>query len=241
MIGNVFITGVSSGIGWGLARQYLSQDWRVYGLSRREPADLAANPNFRFESVDLSNPERVEPGVKKLLTGLDRIHLVILNAGVLGRVADMSDITAEELRAVLETNLIANKGVLDAVFSMGIPVQQVVAISSGASTTAKRGWNAYAISKAALNMMVGLYATERPETHFCALAPGIVDTAMQDHISSVPADERFASLDMLRSAKGSPLMPKPDVAAVRLADGIAKATQYPTGAYLDIHSLVRRT
>jgi hypothetical protein len=89
-------------------------------------------------------------------------------------------------------------------------------------------------------MMIGLYAAERPETHFCALAPGIVDTPMQDQISDLPRDERFSSLDMLRSAKGSPMMPKPEVASSRLVEGIAKVTKYPSGSFLDIHSLVKR-
>jgi NAD(P)-dependent dehydrogenase (short-subunit alcohol dehydrogenase family) len=128
---------------------------------------------------------------------------------------------------------------IDAVFAQGLPVMQVVAISSGAATKANRGWNVYSISKAALNMMIALYATERPETHFLALAPGIVDTPMQDQISEMPREDRFSSLDMLRTAKGSPMMPKPDEAAPRLVDGIAKATKFPSGSFLDIHSLVK--
>ena len=166
---------------------------------------------------------------------------MVLNAGILGRVADMREITVEEFREVMEVNLLANKVLLDAVFAQNIPVLQVVAMSSGAATTANRGWNAYSISKAALNMMIALYATERPETHFAALAPGIIDTPMQDQISQMPREGRFASLDMLRTAKGTPMMPKPEEAAARLVDGIAKATKFPSGSFLDINSLVKRS
>ena len=241
MVGNVFITGVSSGIGWGLAREYLAQGVEVYGISRREPKDFAAQTHFKFCSIDLGDFNLAAHKIPELLRTAQRLDLVVLNAGVLGRVADMSDITADEFRHVLEINLIANKVVLDTLFSLKIPIQQVVAISSGAATTANRGWNAYAISKAALNMMIALYATERPETHFCALAPGIVDTQMQDQIFDMPREQRFASLDMLRTAKGSPMMPKPEAAAARLIDGIAKAPKYPSGSFLDIHSLVKRS
>ncbi|HEX7861557.1 MAG TPA: SDR family NAD(P)-dependent oxidoreductase [Verrucomicrobiae bacterium] len=241
MVGNVFITGVSSGIGWGLAREYLAQGVEVYGISRREPKDFAGQTRFNFCSIDLGDSNLATHKIPELLRTAQRLDLVVLNAGVLGRVADMSDITADEFRHVLEINLIANKVVLDTLFSLKIPIQQVVAISSGAATTANRGWNAYAISKAALNMMIALYATERPETHFCALAPGIVDTQMQDQIFDMPREQRFASLDMLRTAKGSPMMPKPEAAAARLIDGIAKAPKYPSGSFLDIHSLVKRS
>jgi NAD(P)-dependent dehydrogenase (short-subunit alcohol dehydrogenase family) len=240
MIGNVLITGVSSGIGWGLAREYLTKGIQVYGLSRRRPKEFIESPSFHFESIDLIESDKVPEGLKRLLGDLVHLDLVILNAGVLGRVADMEEITTDELRTVLEINLVANKVMIDALFGLGLPIQQIVAISSGAATAPNRGWNAYAISKAALNMMIGLYAVERAETHFCALAPGIVDTPMQDQIFDVPRDERFSSLDMLRNAKGSPMMPKPDVAAARLVDGIMGARKYPSGSFLDINSLVKR-
>ena len=241
MIRNVFITGVSSGIGLGLAREYLRQGVQVCGLSRREPKEFTGQVNFRFARADLLQLETLPGIVRNLLEGMDRLDLVVLNAGILGRVADMGEISATEFQEVLNVNLVANKVVIDAMFKSALPIQQVVAISSGAATAPNRGWNAYAISKAALNMMVALYAAERPETHFCALAPGIVDTPMQDQISELPRDERFASLDMLRAAKGSPMMPKPEEAAARLVDGMAKATKYPTGSFLDIHSLVKRS
>ena len=240
MIGRVFITGVSSGIGLALAREYLRQGVAVYGVSRREPNELINEPKFHFERMDLANSQTVPGALKRLLEGVGRLDLIVLNAGVLGRVADMGEISAKELRNVLEVNLVANKVVLDAIFGMEIPVQQVVGISSGAGTTPNRGWNAYAISKAGLNMMMGLYAAERPETHFCALAPGIVDTAMQEKISAMPREERFASLDMLRKARGTPVMPKPEEAAERLIDGIAKARKYASGTFLDIRTIGKR-
>jgi benzil reductase ((S)-benzoin forming) len=239
MLRNVLITGVSSGIGLGLAREYLGQGVQVFGLSRREPPEFEGRGNFRFERADLRKSEEASQAIGKLLKGADCLDLVILNAGVLGRVADMGEISVEEFREVMEVNLVANKVLIDAVFAQGFPVMQVVAISSGAATKANRGWNAYSISKTALNMMIALYATERPETHFSALAPGIVDTPMQDRISEMPQEGRFSSLDMLRAAKGSPMMPKPDEAAPRLVDGIAKATKFPSGSFLDIHSLVK--
>jgi NAD(P)-dependent dehydrogenase (short-subunit alcohol dehydrogenase family) len=214
---------------------------QVFGLSRREPAELRRHPTFKFASADLARLEEAEPIVRNLLSGGERLDLVVLNAGILGRLGDMAEIPVAEMQRVMDVNLWANKVLLDCIFKLGVPVQQVVAISSGAAATPNRGWNAYAISKAALNMLIGLYAAERPDTHFCALAPGIVDTPMQDEIHGIPPDERFPSLDMLRTAKGSPMMPKPEHAAGRLIDGIAKATKYPSGSFLDINSLVKRS
>ena len=237
-----FITGVSSGIGRGLTEAYLKSGARVYGISRRAPEGLSGGLSgaFQFKSVDLAKLEEIPGAVRELLDGAGQIDVAILNAGILGPIADLSETPVAEMQHVMQVNLWANKVLLDAIFEIGIPVAQVVGITSGAATTPNRGWNAYAISKAALNMLIGLYAAERPETHFCALAPGIVDTAMQDKISQMPEDPRFDSLDRLRSAKGTPLMPKPEEAAGRLIDGIGKATKYPSGSFLDIRSLVKR-
>lgn len=241
MTRNALITGTSSGIGHALAKSFLDQGMRVLGLSRRESADLQASSAFKFSLADLRNLEAIPAALRNLLSEVKHLELVILNAGVLGRLGDMGEIPVREMQGVMDVNLWANKVLLDSIFEMGITVQQVVAMSSGAATAPNRGWNAYAISKAALNMLVGLYASERPETHFCALAPGIVDTAMQEAIHALPQDERFPSLDMLRSAKGSPMMPKPRDAAARLVEGISKATKYPSGSFLDINSLVKRS
>jgi NAD(P)-dependent dehydrogenase (short-subunit alcohol dehydrogenase family) len=159
---------------------------------------------------------------------------------MLGPIADISETPVQESKRVTDVNVWANKVILDVVFTRKISVRQVVAISSGAASSPKRGWNAYAISKAALNMLIALYAAERPGTHFCALAPGIVDTPMQDQIHGLPSDPRFPSLDTLRVAKGTPIMPNSDTVAPRLIDGIACALNYPSGSFLDIDTLVKR-
>lgn len=237
----VFITGVSSGIGQGLAEECLRQDWNVYGVSRREPAGFKENPRFHFKPLDLENFSAIEPALRDLFGGLKKLDLAILNAGILGKMADLRETSLEEIQAVMNVNLWANKIIIDALCGLGLEVTQVAAISSGAGVSAKRGWNAYSISKAALNMLTGLYAAELPETHFCALAPGIVDTRMQDQISSLPEDDRFPSFDRLRQAKGTPLMPEPREAAGRLLTAIERARKYPSGAFLDVNTLVKTT
>ncbi len=38
--------------------------------------------------------------------------------------------------------------------------------------------------------------------HFCALAPGLIDTAMQDYLCGLDASERFPSLARIQAARG---------------------------------------
>ena len=53
-----FITGVSSGIGLGLANQLLAKGEPVVGVSRRPPP--LDDPLFRYEPLDVSDAAAVE-------------------------------------------------------------------------------------------------------------------------------------------------------------------------------------
>ena len=233
---NILITGVSSGIGEGLAREYLRRGATVWGLSRRRPAsELERQPQFFFRSLDLLCEPEVGPGLAALLDGCPRLDTVVLNAGVIGRMSDMAEVTLEELRALMNINVWANKLVLDALFGRPLTVRRVIGISSGAAITGKRGWNGYALSKAALNMLIQLYAREQPETWFAAVAPGLVDTSMQEYLCGHPPDDRFDSLAVLRSHRGTDQMPTPDVVGtklIRLFDRIESTVE--SGGFVDI-------
>jgi benzil reductase ((S)-benzoin forming) len=232
----ILITGVSSGIGRGLALHYLNQGSRVFGLGRRAPGDFGGLPGFAFRSADLARLDSIAPVVEDLLRDIDRLDLAILNAGMLGGISDLSDADLDTMKTVMDVNLWANKPVLDAACARGRQVDQVVAISSGASVSGARGWNAYGLSKAALNMMMALYSAERPETHFSALAPGLVDTPMQAAIRDLPEDPRFPTVERLKRSAGTSAMPPPGESAPRLAEAIRSLRTRESGRFWDLRS-----
>jgi NAD(P)-dependent dehydrogenase (short-subunit alcohol dehydrogenase family) len=232
----IFITGVSSGLGHGLAKVYLKQGAIVYGCSRRAPQDLI-DLGLRFQVADLSDATTACHAVGSLLANAGPLHRIILNAGKLGEIRDMQDTPLSDFRETMEVNVMANKWLLDLVFAGGRKVKQVVAISSGASQSGSRGWNGYSVSKAALNMLIHMYAEERRTTHFSALAPGLVDTAMQDYLTNLPADERYKPLAILKKAKGTDSMPDGETCARTLIAVFPKLLELPTGSYQDIRKL----
>lgn len=227
----VFITGVSSGLGQGLAREYLDRGWNVYGVSRRGAGFV--HERFRELKADLGQLDAIPNRLDDLLDGT-AIDLAILNAGILGEFKPMPETGLAELRRAMDVNVWANKGILDW-FSRHTPPKQVVLISSGAAVTGHKGWGAYALSKAALNMLAQLYAHDLPATHVSAFAPGLIHTAMQDHIYEKVDEDRFPSVKRLKAARGTPAMPEPRTAAARIADAIAALPRrVESGSFTDI-------
>lgn len=234
MTDSVLITGTSSGLGHGLAETYLERGGTVYGLSRR-PADIES-ARFHEAAVNLEDLDGIGPGLDKLVGSAD-ISLAILSAGMLGEFKTMPDVQMGELRRAMDINVWANKLILDW-FAQHQAPRQIVLISSGASVNGNRGWGSYALSKAALNMLAQLYAHDLPDSHLCALAPGLIHTAMQDHISST-ADERiFPSVKRLKQARGTAAMPGPREVAQAIAQALPGLQErYASGAFVDIRDL----
>ena len=233
----VFITGVSSGIGHGLATEYLRTGDVVYGVSRRRPEDLCSNDNFHFVSLDVTDQAKIIDVLPKFFESMSQLDIVVLNAGLLGTIGDMKDTSIAQLRELMDVNVWACKFVLDVLFK-NLDIRNVVTISSGAAINGNRGWNGYSVSKAALNMLTSLYAQENEKTHFAAVAPGLVDTSMQDYLCGHEEDSRFPSLDVLKSKRGSSEMPTPQEAAVKLIKLFDSIEQHvESGGFVDIRHL----
>jgi NAD(P)-dependent dehydrogenase (short-subunit alcohol dehydrogenase family) len=235
---NVLITGTSSGLGDGLARYLASRKHSVAGISRSENKRLKTCNDYTHYSMDLTDFDRVREQLPEILQKHAPFDLVVLNAGVLGEIADMHQTSLEDLKRVMDINLWSNKLILDAIIDTNTDVKQIVGISSGAAVNGHRGWNAYAISKAAMNMMIQLYAHEMSDTHITALAPGLVDTSMQSYLTGLPEDERFPSLERLKAARGTDDMPRPLDLAPHLLEAMATLyKKYPSGAFADIRTM----
>ncbi len=234
---NVFITGTSSGIGEALAEHYLKNGNNVYGISRRENQKLNKFDNFFFVPVDLMQLDTINTKLQLLVEKTDIFDLVVLNAGILNAIKDLKDTPLEEIKDVMDINVWSNKVLIDSLFEL-MRVKQVVAVSSGASVSGSRGWNAYSLSKATLNMLISLYAKEHTETHFCALAPGIIDTNMQDYISSIENDKDFPVVRKLKKAKGTEMMPSPSESASFLAKAFKEVLRFESGSFQDIRDIM---
>ncbi len=229
----ILITGASRGLGLGLAKHYLEAGAAVCHLGRS--ACPLESPRLRQQQVDLANLDAIAPAMDRL--DPDRPDLVILNAGILGEIRDLAETPMEDARRLMDINLWANKAIVDWLIQHGHTPRQLIFISSGASVNGNRGWNAYSISKAALNMMAKLYAAEMPDSHVVAYAPGLVQTGMQDYLCRQVDAERFPSIQRLIDAYGSEDMPDPERAAERIAASLERCLDHPSGSFVDVRTL----
>jgi NAD(P)-dependent dehydrogenase (short-subunit alcohol dehydrogenase family) len=233
---NVLITGNSSGLGLGLTEVLLARDAIVWGLSRRG-CPLSDDEGLHDRRFDLSNLNTLPEALERLLADCMRLDLVVLNAGILGRIHEISETDVHDLEHMMRVNVWSNKVILDWIIENRLPVDQVVAISSGAAVNMHYGWGGYSLSKSLLNDLIRLYAHEMPDTHLSALAPGLVDTAMQDYLCGEVDSEEFPSVQKLKDARGTDAMPDPRKAAEQVLDVLDTLRKGDSGRFVDLREI----
>ncbi|HFC03357.1 MAG TPA: SDR family NAD(P)-dependent oxidoreductase [Nitratifractor salsuginis] len=227
----VMITGVSSGLGAALAERALEQGDQVYAVGRHDNKRFLNQAGYYFLPLDLSDVTMLRENLKEFVKG-HAFDLVILNAGQLTEIKELSETSLEEIHRTMDLNVWANKQIIDTLDLHARP-RQVVAVSSGAAVNGSKGWGAYALSKAALNMLIKLYAAEKPWTHFSAIAPGIVMTPMLEKILRITDPIRYPSIQRI---KDGPIQ-TPEIAARRFLNACEKALEYPSGSFLDVRTI----
>ena len=226
---NILITGCSSGLGLALTNYYLQKGFKVYGISRNKPE--IQNQNFIHISFDLSKISEIKTSLTTILKEIKNLDLVFLNAGMLGKIKILQELSIEEMQEVYNLNVYANKELLDIL--MQIDVKNIFIISSGASKTGYKGWGSYSLSKAGVNMLVNLYSNEMFNTKIIALAPGVIKTPMTDYIRFELDENIFTSAKKLNEG----LVQTAFETAIKIDAFINRINEFETGSYVDIRQI----
>lgn len=192
------ITGASRGIGAGIVRALLQPGNVIFAPARHENPELlkaaqAAGSELSFHRVDLSESAAIEPLLGELFGRIDlqRAEGVYLvnNAGVLSPIGPLETHSLEEDDFHLRVNLLAPMRLTAGFIGRTQKFQgrKVVAnISSGAAQRAYFGWSSYCSGKAGVEMFTRVVGLEQQQSDWpvvvYAIAPGIVDTEMQNEI-----------------------------------------------------------
>ena len=158
---NILITGVSSGLGYELAKKFIARGDKVYGTSRRK-----TNLNINHLQCDFNNLEELAINFHNFIKNVLEFDIVILNAGMLGEINKISDLSVNQFNEIFNVNVLANKIILDRLLLNKINLKQIIGISSGAALKSYYGWSLYCCSKAAFKQLLSTYAQEYPKIQF---------------------------------------------------------------------------
>ena len=226
---NILITGCSSGLGLALSHYYLEKGFKVYGISRNKPE--INNPNFIHKSYDLSQISKIKDELSSFINDISQIQTAFLNAGMLGKIKILEELSIQEMQEVYNLNVYANKELLDIL--KHTKVKNILAISSGASLTGYKGWGSYSLSKAAINMLINLYSNEMPNSKLLAVAPGVIKTPMTDYIRFEIDSEIFTSAKKLSEG----IVQTPQETAIKIDTLINRIDEFESGIYVDVRKI----
>ncbi|MEV7415963.1 glucose 1-dehydrogenase [Streptomyces sp. NPDC089919] len=179
------ITGSSSGIGAAVARRLAAEGLRVVVNSARSEAAgkaLAAElPEAVYVQGDVSDAADARRIVAEAVAAFGRLDVLVNNAGTT-RFIPLSDLEAADgaaWRDIFEVNVIGAWQLTTAAVPhlKASGAGSVVNVSSVSATRALGSSVPYAVSKAAVNHMTRLLASQLgPGIRVNAIAPGLIDT-----------------------------------------------------------------
>lgn len=226
-----FITGTSKGLGKALAEVLLeNKENKVIGLSRH---CTIGHPRYQHLTVDLSDMGETK-AINFRLYEVNSTGKVVLinNAGVIHPVKYMGNASNDSIIDHFHINLMAPailcNNFLHA-FGKEYFEKMIVNISSGAGKYPVDGWGCYCPAKAGLDMFSKVVDLENKYTErnckVFSIAPGIVDTTMQDEIRNTHKED-FSRLDEFMDYKKNKMLAAPRKVAEKYKDIVESPEQY---------------
>jgi NAD(P)-dependent dehydrogenase (short-subunit alcohol dehydrogenase family) len=185
------ITGANKGLGFETARQLAAAGHHVWIGARDSTRgrQAAGALDARFVQLDVTDDASVASAVKTV----GSLDVLVNNAGISGGRISPSEASADDMRAVYETNVFGPVRILHAFLPLLERSRAAVVVnvssglgSFGLATDPDGPWGefnfpVYSSSKAALNMLTVHYAAALPSMRINSVDPGYTATDFNAH------------------------------------------------------------
>ena len=206
----LLIFGASRGLGRALAEEHLKRGWQVIATVRDRAAladlERSYGESLEVEVLDTTDWAAVDALRDKLR---DRtIDLLFVNAGISGPMVTIGEVDPQAFGNLLTVNALAPLRIVDRFLDRIAPDGTAAVMSSHLGSlgdNASGGFDAYRISKAALNMGMRSIAAQQRDSGrtFLAVAPGWVRTDMGGPAAPLAIEDSIPRLaDVLQRRKG---------------------------------------
>ena len=206
-----WVTGATKGIGMAIAAAYYKAGAKVVYNGRTARSVGAALEEYKAQGVeaygivcDVTDESAVSKAVDEILEKFGRLDILVNNAGIIKRIP-MCDMTADEFRQVVDTNLnaafIVSKAVIPTMIKEGHG--KIINICSMMSELGRETVSAYAAAKGGLKMLTRNIASEYGEFNIqCnGLGPGYIATPQTAPLRERQADGSRHPFDQFIVAK----------------------------------------
>ena len=195
------VTGASRGIGRAAALMLAREGAHVIAVARNVDAlesldDAIKSSGVKDGATLVPLDLRDHTGIGRLGQSIEarwgRLDILVGNAAVLGPITPLEHITPEKWRELLDVNVTANWSLIRALSPLLRAASaggRAVFITSGAARSAKPFWGGYAMSKAALESLVKIWAAENVRTalRINLFNPGATRTDMR--AAAIPGED----------------------------------------------------
>ena len=185
------ITGASRGIGRAVALRFAKEGATVVALARSKKDLESLDDEIRSATgksavlipESVTDYAKIEQVAVALAERFKKLDILVGNAGTLIQLSPLTHYTPKQWDEIFAVNVTANWRLLRCVEPLlkASDAGRAIFVSSGAAHTDKMYWGPYGASKAALERMVQIYASEIAHTALKVnvLDPGRVRTRMR--------------------------------------------------------------